>query len=49
MVADVLGSDTVVVQSVAAWSERYREDIQDAISKETGISNVSYLGVLVER
>eukprot|EP00195_Chlamydomonas_chlamydogama_P004361 CAMPEP_0202919516 /NCGR_PEP_ID=MMETSP1392-20130828/76046_1 /ASSEMBLY_ACC=CAM_ASM_000868 /TAXON_ID=225041 /ORGANISM="Chlamydomonas chlamydogama, Strain SAG 11-48b" /LENGTH=661 /DNA_ID=CAMNT_0049612909 /DNA_START=45 /DNA_END=2030 /DNA_ORIENTATION=+ len=39
VVADVLG-DTVVVQSVAAWTQRYRRDIEAAITAATGLKQI---------
>ena len=33
----------VVVQSVAAWAERYRLDVEAAITHETGINKVSVI------
>lgn len=41
VLADVLG-DTVVVQSVAAWAERYKEEMCQAIRATTGIQTVSH-------
>lgn len=43
LVVDVLSS-VAVVQSVAAWAERYRPDIEAAIRNETGLSKASALG-----
>ena len=41
VIADVLGEEVVVVQSCSAWAERYREEVEGAISEETGIKRVS--------
>jgi 23S rRNA G2069 N7-methylase RlmK/C1962 C5-methylase RlmI len=39
VIADVLGS-SVVVQSGAAWAERYMKDLEHAISEATGSHQV---------
>eukprot|EP00198_Chlamydomonas_reinhardtii_P008920 XP_001698257.1 RNA methyl transferase-related protein [Chlamydomonas reinhardtii] len=39
LVADVLG-DTVVVQVVAGWVQRYRSDVEAAIREATGLSRI---------
>jgi 23S rRNA G2069 N7-methylase RlmK/C1962 C5-methylase RlmI len=39
LIADVLG-DSVVVQSVAAWAERYKAHVIEAIQGATGIQQV---------
>ncbi|GLC36295.1 hypothetical protein PLESTF_001731500 [Pleodorina starrii] len=39
LVADVLG-DTVVVQAVAGWVQRFRPDVESAIRAATGLSRI---------
>ncbi len=42
LVVDVLGPSHLVVQSVAAWAERYRDIIETALMAETGASEITW-------